>query len=84
MVTNIFLFISFTNNLMSGVITYNEFIKLATDSKMKDITHYLEKIHQTKPNKRTRDSSTAFLDPYEHIDFKPLFDSLRERYVLRS
>lgn len=65
-----------------GVITYNEFIRLTTESKMKDITHYLEKIHQTKPNKRTRDSSTAFLDPYEHVDFKPLFDSLRERIRL--
>ena len=48
---------------------------------MKDIVHYLEKVHKTKPNKRTRDSSTAFLDPYEHIDFKPLFENLRDRWV---
>lgn len=64
-----------------GVITYNEFIKLVTEKKMKDIVHYLEKLHKTKPNKRTRDSSTAFLDPYEHIDFKPLFESLADRLV---
>jgi len=65
-----------------GVITYNEFIKLVTESKMKDIVHYLEKVHKTKPNKRTRDSSTAFLDPYEHIDFRPLFEKLRDRIHL--
>ncbi|XP_078354573.1 transmembrane prolyl 4-hydroxylase-like isoform X2 [Oculina patagonica] len=65
-----------------GVITYNEFIKLSTEKKMKDIVHYLEKVHKTKPNKRTRDSSTAFLDPYEHIDFKPLFESLADRIHL--
>jgi len=65
-----------------GVITYNEFIKLVSESKMKDIVHYLEKVHKTKPNKRTRDSSTAFLDPYEHIDFKPLFENLSERIHL--
>ena len=64
---------------LAGVITYNEFIKLVSESKMKDIVHYLEKVHQTKPNKRTRYSSTAFLDPYEHIDFKPLFENLRDR-----
>ena len=64
---------------LAGVITYNEFIKLVSESKMKDIVHYLEKVHKTKPNKRTRDSSTAFLDPYEHIDFKPLFENLRDR-----
>lgn len=64
---------------LAGVITYNEFIKLVSESKMKDIVYYLEKVHKTKPNKRTRDSSTAFLDPYEHIDFKPLFENLRDR-----
>ncbi|KAL9950841.1 hypothetical protein ACROYT_G043406 [Oculina patagonica] len=65
-----------------GVISYNEFIKLVTESKVKDIVHYLEKVHKSKQNKRTRDSSNAFLDPYEHIDFKPLFDSLRDRIRL--
>ncbi|KAJ7383011.1 hypothetical protein OS493_031181 [Desmophyllum pertusum] len=65
-----------------GVITYREFVKLVSENKMKDIVHYLEKVHKTKPNKRTRDSSTAFLDPYEHIDFKPLFESLRDRIHL--
>lgn len=54
---------------------------MVTESKMKDIVHYLEKVHKTKPNKRTRDSSTAFLDPYEHIDFMPLFEKLRDRWV---
>ena len=69
----------FFNLQLAGVITYNEFIRLVSESKMKDIVHYLEKVHKTKPNKRTRDSSTAFLDPYEHIDFKPLFENLRDR-----
>ena len=41
---------------------------------------YLEKMHATNSNKRTRDSSTTFLDPYEHIDFKPFFENLRDRY----
>lgn len=40
---------------------------------------YLEEIHKTNVNKRARDSSTAFLDPYEHSDFRPLFESLRDR-----
>ena len=71
--------IVFFNLQLAGVITYNEFIRLVSESKMKDIVHYLEKVHKTKPNKRTRDSSTAFLDPYEHIDFKPLFENLRDR-----
>jgi len=62
-----------------GVITYDEFLTLNTESKLKEMRDYLEKIHESNSNKRTRDSSTAFLDPYEHIDFRPLFESLRDR-----
>ena len=42
----------------------------------------MEKIHEANSNKRTRDSSTTFLDPYEHLDFKPFFESLRDRYEI--
>jgi len=65
-----------------GVITYDEFLTLNTESKLKEMRDYLEKIHESNSNKRTRDSSTAFLDPYEHIDFRPLFESLRDRIHL--
>lgn len=65
-----------------GVITYDEFANLTSEIKTKEIKDYLEKIHETNSSKRTRDSSTAFLDPYEHIDFKPFFEDLSNRIHL--
>lgn len=64
----------------TGLIDYDEFAMLNSEVKLKEIKEYLEKIHETNSNKRTRDSSTAFLDPYEHIDFRPLFEGLTNRY----
>lgn len=64
----------------TGLIEYDEFVMLNSEVKLNEIKEYLEKIHETNSNKRTRDSSTAFLDPYEHIDFRPLFEGLTNRY----
>ena len=75
-----FVDINFVFSVSLGLITYDEFEILNSESRLKEMRNYLEKIHETNSNKRTRDSSTAFLDAYEHIDFRPLFESLRDRY----
>lgn len=67
-----------------GIISYEEFEDLTKKNKEKELRAYLEKIHETNSNKRTRDSSTTFLDPYEHLDFKPFFESLRDRIHLAT
>lgn len=67
---------------LAGIISYEEFEDLTKKNKEKELRAYLEKIHETNSNKRTRDSSTTFLDPYEHLDFKPFFESLRDRYEI--
>lgn len=67
-----------------GLIEYDEFVMLNSEVKLNEIKEYLEKIHETNSNKRTRDSSTAFLDPYEHIDFRPLFEDLTNRIHLAT
>ena len=67
---------------LAGIISYEEFEDLTKKNKEKESRAYLEKIHEANSNKRTRDSSTTFLDPYEHLDFKPFFESLRDRYEI--
>ena len=61
------------------MIGYTEFLSLYQNKTLQKLKSRLDAIVTKTSAKRNRHSSTAFLDPREHVDFVPLFDSIRQR-----